>query len=258
MLPSLFIAHGAPLLAIQHNAYTEFLERLAGRYARPKAVVIFSAHWESPVQKVSDVEACGMIYDFGGFPDALYQIQYPARGSRETVAAIVAQFAQEGIAYEKDTRRGLDHGAWVVLRLLYPEADVPVVSMSVNPNLIPEEHYRIGKALAPLREQGVLVIGSGGTVHNLARLSWGSAGSESWAVQFDEWLADCLEHWDLDALFDYERRAPFVHEAVPRMRNEHFIPLLYAMGAADSVQTASLLHRSYVYGSLSHSCWQFG
>ncbi|MEB3103392.1 DODA-type extradiol aromatic ring-opening family dioxygenase [Ferviditalea candida] len=258
MLPSLFIAHGSPLLAIENNAYTEFLNRLSGRYALPKAVVIFSAHWESRVQKIGDVEAYEMIYDFGGFPDELYRIRYPARGSRATVEAIEEQFALEGIAYEKDGRRGLDHGAWVVLRLLYPQADVPVVSMSVNPNLIPEEHYRIGQALAPLRERDILVIGSGGTVHNLAGLNRRNTGVESWAVQFDDWLADCLEHWDLHALFDYERRAPFAHEAVPWMGNEHFIPLLYAMGAADRAQASKLLHRSYVYGSLSQSCWQFG
>jgi 4,5-DOPA dioxygenase extradiol len=265
MLPTLFVAHGAPTLAIENNAYTDFLSQYAmdlpDRYARPEAIVIFTAHWESRVQQISSVDPYEMIYDFGGFPDELYQITYPAAGSPELAEEIAQLLAQEGIPYEKHTSRGLDHGSWVPLRLLAPKADIPVVQLSVNPLLVAEEQYRIGRALSSLRHKNVLVIGSGGTVHNLWRVDFRQAVPEPWAVAFDQWIAEKLELWDTESLFAYMEQAPYAREAVPR--NEHFIPLLYAMGAAElpnreSAAQAQLLFREYQYGSLSLSSWQFG
>ncbi|RBW70049.1 dioxygenase family protein [Bacillus taeanensis] len=260
MLPSFFIAHGAPLLAIEDNEYTQFLSELGRTLPKPKAIVLFSAHWESNVQKVSDIEEYKTIYDFGGFPEALYRIQYRAKGSKEISREIEELFIQQGVSYEVDTNRGLDHGAWVVLRMLYPNADIPVISMSVNPNLSPEEQYNIGKSLAALREKDILIIGSGGTVHNLRVVKMGNdhGAVDQWALEFDEWLESRLNHWDLDALFKYNSLAPSAELAVPRYGNEHFIPIFYAMGAADKEQTGKLLHRSFRYGNLSHSVWQFG
>ncbi|WAH37575.1 DODA-type extradiol aromatic ring-opening family dioxygenase [Alicyclobacillus dauci] len=260
MTPSLFIAHGAPLLAIENNEYTQFLSNLGNTIPRPKAVVVFSAHWVASQQQVSDVENYDTIYDFGGFPDALYQIKYPAKGEKAITQEIEGLFQQHGIPYETETKRGLDHGAWVVLRLLYPNADVPVMSMSVNPRLSPEQQYNIGKALSALREKDVLIIGSGGTVHNLRAVDWQADGIRitPWAQEFDNWLEEHLKRWDLNSLFQYETLAPNAALAVPPHGNEHFVPLFYAMGAADSVQTAQLLHRSYRYGNLSQSVWQFG
>lgn len=260
MLPSLFIAHGAPLLAIENNEYTQYLTQLGHSLPRPKAIVLFSAHWESNRQKVSSVEDYKTIYDFGGFPEALYRIEYPAKGDQAITKEITELFTKQGISYDVDDVRGLDHGAWVVLRMLYPQADIPVISMSVNPNLSPAEQYRIGKSLAGLREKDVLIIGSGGTVHNLRALNWDkdlTGGIDDWALGFDEWLARHLKNWDVESLFNYQTLAPTANIAVPPYGTEHFIPIFYAMGAADQGKKAELLHRSYRYGSLSHSVWQF-
>ncbi|OIK11335.1 dioxygenase [Bacillus sp. MUM 116] len=259
MMPSLFIAHGAPLLAIENNEYTQFITQLGQSMPRPKAIVVFSAHWESNVQKVSEVDTYSTIYDFGGFDPALYTIQYPAKGQLETAKEIEELFTQNGVPFQIETTRGLDHGSWVVLRLLYPNADIPVIAMSVNPNLTPEEQYKIGQSLAALREKDILIIGSGGTVHNLRAVKWADNGQvDSWALEFDEWLAFHLKNWDVDTLFNYEKLAPNAPYAVPPYGNEHFVPLFYALGAADDTKKAELLHRSFRYGNLSHSVWQFG
>lgn len=260
MLPSFFVAHGAPLLAIEDNEYTQFLQKLGSELPKPKAVVVFSAHWESPVQQVGDVDEYSTIYDFYGFPQELYEIQYPAKGAKDIAGEIKELFRKEGIPFAVDTSRGLDHGAWVVLRLLYPKADIPVVSLSVNQQLPPEEQYKIGRSLSSLREKDVLIIASGGTVHNLRAIGWERDGmvNDQWAVEFDQWLEKQLMIWDTAKLFQYEELAPHAAMAVPGYGKEHFIPLFYAMGAADDVRKAKLLHRSYRYGNLSHSVWQFG
>jgi 4,5-DOPA dioxygenase extradiol len=261
MLPSYFIAHGAPLLAIENNQYTQFLNQLGQTLPKPKAIILFSAHYEAPVQRVSDIEGeYETVYDFGGFPEALYRIQYPAKGDKGITEEIKGLFAENGIPFEVDTNRGLDHGAWVVLRMLYPHADVPVISMSVNQRLKPEQQYQIGKSLSVLREKDVMIIGSGGTVHNLRIVGWEKDGKENdqWAIDFDEWLGQHLTTWDTASLFDYYSLAPNAQHAVPPYGKEHFVPLFYAMGAADDAKQAKLLHRSYRYGNLSHSVWQFG
>jgi 4,5-DOPA dioxygenase extradiol len=255
MMPSLFIAHGAPSLALEENAYTEFLQKFGQELPKPKAIVLFSAHWESTTQLVSSVAHYETIYDFGGFQPELYQIKYPAQGHAETTAEIQRLFANAGIPVESDSVRGLDHGAWVVLRLLYPNADIPVVALSVNRYLSNEQQYQVGQALATLREQDVLVIGSGGTVHNLRQLNWESAGVDPWAMAFDNWLQDKLESWDTESLFAYDKLAPSAQAAVPTP--EHFVPLLLAMGAGDQNKQASLLFKAYQYGNLSLSCWKF-
>ncbi|SFE51199.1 dioxygenase family protein [Alteribacillus iranensis] len=260
MMPSLFIAHGAPLLAIEDNQYTQFLEELGRTLPRPQAIVLFSAHWEANTQQVSDVDEYSTIHDFGGFPRALFEIEYPAKGDHELSKDIQELFSAHSISYNVHPERGLDHGAWVVLKMLYPEADIPVISMSVNPRLTPAEQYEIGKALSSLRERDVLVIGSGGTVHNLGILSMhdDSDTVDEWALEFDAWLEQHVNGWNLPTLFDYEDKAPAASMAVPPYGNEHFIPIFYAMGAADDVKEAKLLHRSYRYRNLSHSVWQFG
>lgn len=260
MLPSLFVAHGAPLLAIENNSYTEFLRKLANDLPRPETIILFSAHWESDVQKVSCVDEYSTIYDFGGFSEELYQMKYPAKGNHKLVKEIEALFKQQEISYEIDTKRGLDHGAWIVLKLMYPNADIPVISMSVNPTLSADKQYAIGKALSDLRDQNILIMASGGTVHNLRAVNFArdNGQADDWALEFDLWLEAHLKNWDLNSLFSYETKALHAQFAVPPHGNEHFIPIFYAMGAAHDYKKASLLHRSYRYGNLSHSVWQFG
>jgi len=255
MMPSFFIAHGAPSLAIEKHQYTEFLNGLAAQFPRPKAIVLFSAHWESTTQKVSGAASYETIYDFSGFPDELYQIEYPASGDKALAQEIQALLAKEGVPAQIDPVRGLDHGAWVVLHLTYPNADIPVIALSVNRYLSNEEQYQIGKALGSLREQDILIIGSGGTSHNLRRLEWGAKQVTGWAAEFEQWIEDKIMKWDTDSLFQYDKLAPYAREAVPTP--EHFIPLLLAMGTGDAKKQATLMHRSFQLGSLSLVCWQF-
>jgi len=255
MMPSLFIAHGAPTIVMEEGPYPRMLESLAARYPKPSAIVLFSAHWESDVQQISAGEQYEMIYDFYGFPEQMYRMVYPAKGNPELASEIQQLLQRQGVESKLNTGRGMDHGAWTILKLIYPQADIPLIVLSVAPNLSPGDQYKIGQALAPLRKKGVLIIGSGGTVHNLRRINWQATAPDTWAVEFDHWVERTLMTWDLKALFAYEAEAPYAKEAVPA--NEHFIPLIYAMGAADGTRQASLIHRSYEYGSLSYTIWQF-
>ncbi|AEJ39338.1 4,5-DOPA dioxygenase extradiol-like protein [Sulfobacillus acidophilus TPY] len=258
MLPALFVAHGSPMMAVAENAYTEFLRSWALDHPKPSAVVIFSAHWESLIQKVSRVVRYDTIHDFGGFPAALYQIHYPAPGEPALADAILQRFQQKGLTAQPDPSRGLDHGAWVVLRLLYPDADVPVVALSVNSRLAPADAFRIGRVLEPWRAQNVLVIGSGVTVHNFGWIQPEAREPMDWAVQFDDWVDERIIAWDTPGLFLYRQNAPFADRAVPLHGREHFYPLFYAMGSADQARRGQRLFQAYQYGSLSYAVWQFG
>lgn len=259
MIPSYFFAHGAPSLVIEDHEYTRFLKQFAATLPRkPKGIVIFSAHWESREQQVGAAERHGTIYDFSGFPDALYHMTYPAPGDASLSARVASLLSGAGIDNRLDSERGLDHGSWAVLKLIFPDADIPVVALSVNRYLSNAEQYAIGKALGELREQDILIIGSGGIVHNLRQIKWGAGADtvDAWALEFDRWIQERLEKWDAGELFRYEELAPHASRAVPT--NEHFIPLLLAMGSGDANREARLLHRSYQWGSLSLAGWQFG
>lgn len=253
MIPALFLAHGSPMLAIQDSEYTEFLARLAKQYT-PKAIVIFTAHWENETTTISSTDDMyETIYDFGGFPDELYQIQYRAKGSTELAARVGKLLESKGIPSRTNATRGLDHGSWTLLHRMYPEANIPVVQISVNPYLPPQQQYEIGAALRELGAEDIMVIGSGVTVHNLRIIKWGQTTPEPWSVEFDDWLIDRIEHRDLDSLFHYDALAPHARMAVPRA--EHFVPLFIAMGAGTS--QPQVIHRSYEFGTLSYLCYQF-
>ncbi|MCY0887678.1 MAG: class III extradiol ring-cleavage dioxygenase [Alicyclobacillaceae bacterium] len=256
--PSLFLAHGAPTLVLEHNPYTDFLQnRLSEEISRPTAIVLFTAHFESQKQLVSSVSTYTTLYDFVGFPPKLYHIQYPAKGDVQLADRIVQAFRTAGVEAAPETSRGLDHGAWTVLRLMYPEADIPVVQLSVNPHLSNAAQYAIGKILEPLRNDGILIIGSGGTTHNLRALSWDMPQGQSapWVEEWESWLGEKVTAWDMESLFDYEDRGPHAKRAVPR--NEHFIPLLLAMGSADEGRRAQQMVRFDEFGSLALTAWKF-
>ncbi|GAA3319764.1 hypothetical protein GCM10020331_028000 [Ectobacillus funiculus] len=170
------------------------------------------------------------IYDFGGFPPELYTIRYPAKGSAAIADLVAERLTRQGIAVQMDMKRGLDHGSWTLLYRMYPEADIPVVQVSVNPYLPASEQYRIGEALRGLGQEDILVIGSGVTVHNLRIIKWGQTTPESWAVAFDDWLIEKLEEKDSEALFDYDKQAPYAQAAVPRP--EHFCTVFLLLWAA--------------------------
>mgnify|MGYP001198374876 FL=1 len=253
MMPSLFLAHGSPMLAIEDSPYAGFLAEL-GRTLRPKAIVIFSAHWESPVTTVSSTDGTyDTIYDFGGFPPELYRIKYPARGSTAVAAKVTERLKKAGIPVRTDGARGLDHGSWTMLLRMYPDADIPVVQASVHPFLPGEEQLRIGEALAGFGAEDILVIGSGVTVHNFAEIRRGGGAPEPWAVEFDDWLIERIAANDRASLARYMELAPHARRAVPRP--EHFVPFLIAAGAGTG--KAKVLHRHYDYGTLSYLCMSF-
>jgi len=255
MVPSLFLAHGSPMLAVQDTAYTKFLEELGQKINKPKAIVIFTAHWESEIMTISSpADEYGTIYDFMGFPEELYQIKYPAKGSKEIVALLEDKFSVKGIQTKRDTSRGLDHGSWTLLSRLYPKADIPVVQVSVNPFLTPSEQYDIGLAINELGKEDILIIGSGVTVHNLRALKWEQTEPEDWAIQFDDWLIDRISKKDFTSLLNFEQLAPHAQLAVPRP--EHFVPFFIAMGSG-TLDNARIIHRSYEMGTLSYLCLAF-
>ncbi|MFF2484560.1 dioxygenase [Paenibacillus sp. NPDC058071] len=251
----LFVAHGSPMLAVEDNDYTQLLKK-TGAGLKPDAIVIFTAHWETETTTISSKDdVYETIYDFGGFPDELYQIQYPASGSTQIAELVRKLLEDKGIPSEFDKVRGLDHGSWTMLHHMFPKADVPVVQVSVNPYGSPEEQYRIGEALRELSDRNILVIGSGVTVHNLRILKWGQKTPEPWAVEFDDWLIDKLEKHDLESLFRYAELAPNAKTAVPRP--EHFVPLFIALGSGKPEEKPAIIHRSYDMGNLSYLSFQF-
>lgn len=253
MIPSLFLAHGSPMTAIEDNEYTRFLKGLSSKI-KPKAIVIFTAHWESDILTISSSdETYDTIYDFGGFPQELYEIKYPAKGSGQLAQILKGKFEQKGIAVREDVRRGLDHGSWTLLYQMYPAADIPVVQISVNPYLEPEKQFEIGETLKGMGKENILVIGSGVTVHNLRAIKWGQQEPDQWAVDFDDWLIDKIKKEDLQSLFKYEMQAPNAQIAVPTP--EHFMPFFIAMGSGETQPT--ILHRSYELGNLSYLSMQF-
>jgi 4,5-DOPA dioxygenase extradiol len=245
------------MLALEDNGYTRFLENLGRELPTPDAIAVFSAHWDHPDQSVSVDESHGTMHDFYGFPEVMYEMRYPAPGSASLSQKIGQLFDASNLPYQSVRGRGLDHGAWVVLQKMYPEANIPVVELSVDSKRSPAEQYAIGTMLSELRQQNVLVIGSGGLVHNL-RMIGQSNGADEWAVEFDDWVAGRLENWKVNELFEYGKKAPHARQAVPSYGVEHFIPLFYAMGAADDDRKAKRLFQDYQYGNLSLNCWMFG
>lgn len=250
MMTSLFLCHGGPTLALEDNEYTEFLKSL-GSTIKPKAIVIFTAHFESEVTTISYRDDCySMIYDFYGFPRELYSLEYKATGSKDTALTVQRLLSNSGIESKFDYERGLDHGSWVILKLMYPMADIPVVQVSVNPNLSMEKQYELGKALRELGQQDILLIGSGATVHNLGTIDWNAKDTKAWALLFDDWLIKNVAEKNLEKMFEYRQVAPMAKTAVPT--EEHITPLFIAMGSGQEEATPELLHRSYEFGTLSY------
>lgn len=251
----LFLAHGSPMLAIEQNAYSKFLQA-TGANLKPDAIVIFTAHWETEAVTISSKDdEYETIYDFYGFPDELYQVKYPAKGSTKIAELVGQMLTAKGIQIAYNESRGLDHGSWTLLKHMFPQADVPIVQVSVNPNRSPEEQYAIGEALQGLSAQNILIIGSGVTVHNLRAVNWGQKEPEAWAVEFDEWLIEKMNSKDTRSLFQYEQLAPHARLAVPRA--EHFVPLYIALGSGGKEAVPKVINRSYEFGTLSYLSMQF-
>lgn len=256
-LPSLYISHGSPMTALQPGLTGQRLTELAALLPKPRAIVMASAHWLSRKPQVGGATTPETIHDFRGFPAPLYELRYPAPGSPE-LAQHVAQLLDEAdLPATINPDRGLDHGAWVALRLLYPDADIPVVPITIQPELGPAHQYAVGRALASLRDEGVLVIGSGSITHNLHDFGAGYSKEREapYVRPFIEWLEQRLAAGDVDALLDYRRQAPGAERAHPT--DEHLLPLFVALGAAGPEAHAQRIDAGIDLGFLAMDIYRF-
>jgi 4,5-DOPA dioxygenase extradiol len=253
MLPALFVSHGAPTLPFDKVPAREFLRGLSSAIEKPRAIVCASAHWDTDAPELNDVVTNGTIHDFYGFPEALYRLRYDAPGAPHLARDI--EKLLDGSHARLDHARGLDHGAWVPLLLMYPEADIPVIQISVQSNRNPAHHIALGRALAPLREDGVLILGSGGFVHNLRALDRTGSGAPEpvWSSGFADWMHGALIERREDDLAAYRTRAPHAVQAHPT--EEHLMPLFVAYGAGTGAPTR--LHTSATFGSLRMDAYRF-
>lgn len=257
-LPALFVSHGAPTAALERDAYTQALGAFGERVGHPAAVLVVSGHWESsgPL-RLTATEAPRLIYDFGGFPEELYRLRYPCPGAPALAEQAVELLRGAGMAAELEPSRGLDHGVWVPLLHVFPDAQVPVVQLSLPRGAGARDVRRMGLALRPLRRQGVLLVGSGGLVHNLRRLDFAGAQAPvmPWARDFDTWMAEQLAARDVAALDAWER-APGAALAHPSP--EHLLPLFFVLGAALPEDRITPVFEGIHYGSLSLRTFAFG
>ncbi|WMI98245.1 class III extradiol ring-cleavage dioxygenase [Pseudomonas chlororaphis subsp. aurantiaca] len=255
MLPSLFISHGSPMLALEPGASGPALARLAAELPRPKAIVLVSAHWESQDLRVSSNPQPQTWHDFGGFPAALFAVQYPAPGQPELAEQVAQLLRADGLPAQLDDQRPFDHGVWVPLSLMYPQADIPVVQVSLPSRMGPALQTQVGRALSSLRQQGVLLIGSGSITHNLRELDWhaGPESVEPWARAFRDWIIEKLAANDEAALHDYRRQAPNAVRSHPS--DEHLLPLYFARGAGGDF---SITHQGFTMGALGMDIYRFG
>jgi 4,5-DOPA dioxygenase extradiol len=257
MLPSLFVSHGSPMLALSPVPARDFLAGLGAALGRPKAILVASAHWETERPMVNAVDRNETIHDFFGFPQPLYDLRYPAPGDPALAERIADLLCAAGLPAGIDRRRGLDHGAWVPLLLGYPDADVPVLQVSVQSALGPAHHLDVGRALAPLREEGVLVIGSGSFTHDLSRFrgqAWDSPEAAD-VTAFADWMDKALVEGRRCDLLTYRHKAP--HAATEHPTEEHLLPLFVAMGAAGEGARAERLHHSTSHGVLRMDAYAF-
>jgi 4,5-DOPA dioxygenase extradiol len=254
--PLLFVSHGAPSAALEDGPWAAALGAFGTGHARPSAVVIVSAHWEAPAPvKVTAGERPPTIHDFSGFPPELYEITYEAPGSPELAEDVVALLEGAGVPAAPDARRGFDHGTWVPLRFVYPDAGVPAVQVSLPIPRSPDSVLEMGRVLAPLRDRGVLLMGSGGVVHNLSRVSFSADRADRWAEEFDRWVEEKLETGDVKAILDYRKSAPSASLAAPT--SEHFDPLFFVLGARAPEDRVVSLHEGIEHANLSMRSFVF-
>lgn len=254
MLPSLFISHGSPMLALEPGESGPALTRLAAELPRPKAIVVVSAHWESHDLWVTSAPHPATWHDFGGFPPALFAVQYPAPGEPVLAERVAKLLTAAGLPAGLDPKRPFDHGSWVPLSLMYPAADIPVIQVSLPSGRGPALQERVGRALATLRAEDILLIGSGSITHNLGELDWRATHNAAtpWALQFRDWVVEKLAANDSEALLDYRRQAPFAVRNHPS--DEHLLPLYFARGAGDRF---GIEHQGFTLGALGMDIYRF-
>lgn len=254
--PSLFISHGAPTFALEPGVLGPALSALGARLTGIEAVLIVSAHWQTRGVCVMTTARPETIHDFGGFPPQLYQLQYPAPGAPAVAAAAGRVLAAAGFAVRYDDQRGLDHGVWVPLRYLYPKANVPVFQVSMPHDLDTRGALQLGKALAPLRDSGVLIVGSGSLTHNLSEFRPDTVAEAPYARAFAQWVREAVVRGDTESLARYRTLAPQAQRAHPT--EEHFLPLLVAGGAGRAAEPITVIEGGMSYGMLSMDAFAWG
>jgi 4,5-DOPA dioxygenase extradiol len=253
--PALFIGHGSPMQAIEPSRYTAAWEQLGRTLPRPRAIVVVSAHWYTNGTAVTTATQPATIHDFYGFPAALYQLQYPARGDAALAARVQELLAPAQV--RADTQWGLDHGSWSVLRYMYPAADVPTLQLSIDANLAPRAHYQLGRRLGALRAEGILILGSGNVVHNLRALqSSAAAPALAWAAEFNDAVRAAVLAGEHETLIDYLAMGSAAQLSVPTA--EHYLPLLYVLGTQSGEDTVSIPIDGIDLGAISMLSAQLG
>ena len=255
-LPSIFVSHGAPTLPLEDIPARNFLKKLGTNFSKVKAVLCISAHWATSTPTVNAVQRPETIHDFYGFPEELYRIKYPTSGDPELAEQVVELIKAEHIPCNIDNHRGLDHGAWVPMMLMYPDADIPVVQLSIQSHLDPVMHLEVGRTLNALRNENILIIGSGGAVHPLGYAGFRIGGpTDAWALEFDNWLTGAIKNGNEHLLTNYRQLAPYPERAHPYP--DHYMPLAVAFGAAGKGAKGKVIHHSWYMGDLGMASYQF-
>jgi 4,5-DOPA dioxygenase extradiol len=255
-LPAIFFGHGNPMNALHDNEWSRGWAAIGQRVPKPRAVLSVSAHWYLPATALTAMAMPRTIHDFGGFPPELFEVQYPAPGDRELVRRVSELL--NPLEVGADLSWGLDHGTWSVLRHVFPRADVPVVQLSIDESKPPEFHYGLGRLLRPLRDEGILVIGSGDIVHNSHTYAWGRRPAEpfDWALRFEGRVRELMLRGEHQPLVKYESMGPDAELSVPTP--EHYLPLLYVLGASDEGDAVTFPVEGMDGGSISMLSLQFG
>ncbi|GGH66774.1 dioxygenase [Comamonas phosphati] len=255
-MPSVFVSHGAPTYAIEPGLAGAQLAAVGRALGKPKGIVIVSPHWMTPGVEITATLKPETIHDFGGFPAALYRIRYPAPGAPQLAGRTMEQLASRGIKASLNATRGLDHGAWVPLLHMYPEADVPVVQVSLPLDTDEQRAFELGRALAGLADEGVLVVGSGSLTHNLYEFRTGNVDEAAYAREFSSWIRSSVQQGDHERLLQALQRAPHAARAHPT--SEHFLPLLVAAGAASVATPVTVLDAGIRHGVIAMESYVFG
>lgn len=257
-LPALFISHGSPMLALNAGQAGAAWKRIAANLPRPRAIVVASAHWLTAIPAVSSTATPATIHDFYGFPEPLFRLRYTPPGSPALAEVLAQRLVDAGLEAGVDPARGLDHGAWVPLMNMYPEANIPTFQLAIQPRNTPEHHWRVGQALRSLASEGVLVLASGSMTHNLRELAFGApedSAAYDYVPVFANWMREALIKRDLPSLFDYRNRAPEAARAHPT--EEHLLPLFVALGAGSDDGAVERLYAGITEGGLAMDCYAF-
>lgn len=251
-MPILFAGHGSPMNAIETNKFTETWKQIGQRLPKPKAILAVSAHWYTEGTRTSDEIEPRMIYDMYGFPPELYALKYPAKGSPELADKLRHMLGDSVIV---DNAWGIDHGTWSVLCRMFPEADIPVVQLSIDYKKTPEMHYKIGEALKSLRDEEILILGSGNVVHNLALINWQMASGYPWAQEFDDYIKNSILERNFKNVIHYEHAGECHKKAFYTL--EHYLPLLYVLGCVEADDTLEIFNDECLMGSMSMTGYLF-